>query len=819
MVKPGPPTSTAAHAAILQAYRKYLLDDCGETTIEGMRGVADTAQGRFDLERVFVPMRLIPADPSQRDESEVSSGPPPPRPFAEVFGETRRLALLALPGGGKTMLLKRLAVAYADPQRRGKSSDQLPDIDLIPVLIRCRDWRDRIDRPLFALFDDIASLTGHRELEELGEALLPRLELGSVLLLVDGLNEIHDAVQRSSFIGNLCEFLSKYDRVRIVITSREAGFDLVADDVATVCQRFRVAALDKPAIDLLARHWHTLTTDDSPQSLVEASHFVDTILQSEALGRLAENPLLLTMLLVVKHGSGGLPLDRLTLYERAVDVLLNTWNNRGHAPLGWDETVPTLAYIARQMLLKGKKTASESELLELIQAARDTVPSIHLYASTSPLLFLRSVELRSSLLLEGGKTVEHGRPVPLYQFRHLTFQEYLAAVAIYEGYYFGFQTNDTILTTLAENLLADDWKEVVPMAATLAKRRAQPLIAELLNKASYLQAEVERGNFDINDWSNIPRSFPSPVARLLRCLVEGAEAEPQTINSALRTIAFFASGALLVHDFTALCRGPYGDDILRQAVEMASTMRWPEVTKMHFTCARIAVARAEREYWLSTSGLNKISDLLRADDLYDVARGLYTVAGLLWNVPSTIRTKGGMAVRNQLHLGLLEHHLLRHDRLLAMPAVFAWRLASSPLVADDPATYTTPQVLDKLMRLWLDAEHGALIDESASALYLRLGHPRGHWNPALEDIDIERIQARINNNDPLRSKLTQTGASLLIAFHARLSPDTDLAHNITTRLGVLPPGNRNNVVAMLRQLGPVGQRLARSLQPSTVSRS
>ena len=36
-------------------------------------------------------------------------------PVAEILRKTSRLAILAAPGGGKSTLLKRLAVAYAFP--------------------------------------------------------------------------------------------------------------------------------------------------------------------------------------------------------------------------------------------------------------------------------------------------------------------------------------------------------------------------------------------------------------------------------------------------------------------------------------------------------------------------------------------------------------------------------------------------------------------------------------------------------------------------------------------------------------------------------
>jgi hypothetical protein len=85
------------------------------------------------------------------------------------------LALLALPGGGKTLLLKRLAVAYADSARRLASEDALPDLDLVPVLIRCREWREHMERPILTLLRNLPDITGQAHLTGLSDALLPLL--------------------------------------------------------------------------------------------------------------------------------------------------------------------------------------------------------------------------------------------------------------------------------------------------------------------------------------------------------------------------------------------------------------------------------------------------------------------------------------------------------------------------------------------------------------------------------------------------------------------------------------------------------------------
>ena len=62
-----------------------------------------------------------------------------------------------------------------------------------------------------------------------------------MLLLVDGLDEIHDDALRATFVANLEAFLDKYKRIYLVVTSREAGFSLVAPTLTRFCSRWRIA--------------------------------------------------------------------------------------------------------------------------------------------------------------------------------------------------------------------------------------------------------------------------------------------------------------------------------------------------------------------------------------------------------------------------------------------------------------------------------------------------------------------------------------------------------------------------------------------------
>jgi hypothetical protein len=101
------PAAKAKYVKVLEEYRSFLLRDCGQMTIEGMRADMDTAQRRFDLERLFVPLKVLPIPPDyaasdpEREQKLLKwqEKNKDPMPFGHVFKKHRRLALLALPGG------------------------------------------------------------------------------------------------------------------------------------------------------------------------------------------------------------------------------------------------------------------------------------------------------------------------------------------------------------------------------------------------------------------------------------------------------------------------------------------------------------------------------------------------------------------------------------------------------------------------------------------------------------------------------------------------------------------------------------------------
>lgn len=785
---------------IISHYREFLVKDCGQMTIEGVRADMDIAQRKFDLERLFVPLEVspvppeIPASDPEREQKleEWREKNRAPISFGEVFAENKSLALLAFPGGGKSLLLKRLAVAYAGRDRRLASTDSLPDLDLTPVLIRCREWRAHIRLPILTLLGRIEEITGQVNLRNLGEALLPLFQDGRALLLVDGLDEIHDDADREIFVENLEGFMDEYKLTRVVVTSREAGFGLVAPSIARFCDRWRIAPLNSEAIGTLCNHWTELMSGSSAEALIESQDLAKGLLNNASLHRLAENPLLLTMLLVVKHGAGRLPLDRVGLYGRAAEVLLDTWNIKGHEPLNLKEAIPQLACVAFQLMRTGKQTATAKELLALLEEARQKIPQIHRYARDTADKFLKRVELRSSLLLEAGHQLEDGNTVPFYQFRHLTFQEYLAAVAVAEGHYFEYQVSDTVLTPLQNVLTADEWKEVVPMAAVLARKQAEPLISALVMEG----VKLKEANADLTSESGT--GLPPPIGRLMQCLVEEAQATPETLTAALQLIAFFSAGCRTGDDWSALAKGPYAKELLNHTWLLYRSATSPPSMLVRNSLATISYLREPRSYWESADGKDEIEWLLDQADAESVALGLMTMIGSIM-----FRSDDSIEMKPKVPIASIERHFFHDVFELWEPAVWAWSLTR---YWEKLSTIPSTSVLDRLLVLWFSSRGKREGVIAGLALTTIIGLPRNAWAVNLANDERETIRKILSSPSDIHRDYEQASACVL-AFHAArlVVPDEVLVRSFGSLDAISQTEDR--LEGALRQFGSAGEKV------------
>lgn len=489
-LKPALPAETIRQATA--AYLTYLADRHFYLNLKGM-GVSDRIPLKLKLLDLYVPlkarMELPEGDTWNRDLSlagrEITDHEQEilhfgePLSLIQILKQHAGMVVLGDPGAGKTTFLKYLALKLA----RGEGNEVGLE-NYLPILLPLAAFANALQTRDIALDDFIAEyFEGTGADLPIGDMLSEALKAGRALILLDGLDEVRDLNMRNTVVERVVDFYTFHHREgnKFVITSRVVGYRVVrpsAEDLAECT----IVDFEDDEIKEFITHW-TSALEKQAQGNTSIAHddaenekreLLDAIHQNPGVRQLASTPLLLTILALMKRQGVMLPERRVQLYDQYVNTLLSTWNRArslsGRAP-GRDideiQTVRILAPLALWMHeispgvgLVGREDMRR-KLEELFLERGDVSPH---YAARQ---FLQDVREHAALLLERGPGE--------YGFIHLTFEEYLAAVALaLKG-----QGNSTpIIEILSEHVGEQAWREVTLLTiGYLGLRQQLPRVA------------------------------------------------------------------------------------------------------------------------------------------------------------------------------------------------------------------------------------------------------------------------------------------------------------------------------------------------------
>ncbi len=432
-----------------QCYLDYLIDTYRYLELKGM-GVLDRVAVQLELSELFVPLEARPELPegqsgqpdgrvAGRSLGAMSSGDAAPRlgaasPVLDMIAEHDGLVVLGDPGSGKTTLLKYLAVAMA----RGESLS----LDLgprLPVVVPLSAYANALEDDENCRIDTfvgqyVVAQGGERVM---GDVVRASIEAGKSLLLLDGLDEVRDMGLRDTVARRVKSFFAFQRKAgnKFVITSRIVGYrevrpvteglaectlvDFGDDEVATFVRQWTAA---------LERRAKGETRAAEVDAEAERVALLAAVRANDGVRKLAANPLLLTILALMKRQGVTLPERRVELYEHYVRTLLSGWNRaRGldRSDLAEPDVVETLRSLAPLALwmhtedpgmgLVGAEPL-QRKLDELFTKAKAPDPTRAARA------FLDDVHKHTGVLIERGNR--------RYGFAHLTFEEYLCGVAM-----------------------------------------------------------------------------------------------------------------------------------------------------------------------------------------------------------------------------------------------------------------------------------------------------------------------------------------------------------------------------------------------------
>jgi formylglycine-generating enzyme required for sulfatase activity len=460
-------------ARVTERYLEHLVDRYRYLDFRGM-GVSDRAPLRLPLLDMYVPLKARIDTPEGETWERVHvAGRAPcdeervalrrlsePRPVLDLLKHNDGLVLLGDPGAGKTTFVKFAALALATGQ-----GEALGLGARLPVLLPVSAYASALAAGDISLIPFIARYYHDRGVELPLEGMLEEaFGKGGVLLFLDGLDEVRELERRHLVVERVRDFYSFHRKAgnKFVLTSRIVGYREVRPAAEGLAE-CTLVDFDDAEIESFVGRWTAAVEKaaggETRVAALEAQRERDELLASirrnPGVRSLASNPLLLTILALMKRQGVSLPERRVHLYETYIETLLKHWNlarslgGRSGRDLDLVETMKILPPLALWMhrASPGVGLVREGDLLRELE--RIYQERRHEDPAAAARHFLEDVREHTALLLDRG-----GRQ---YGFIHLTFQEYLAAVALAQK---GQQGIEPVVEALAEHVGQPTWHEV-----------------------------------------------------------------------------------------------------------------------------------------------------------------------------------------------------------------------------------------------------------------------------------------------------------------------------------------------------------------------
>lgn len=305
--------------------------------------------------------------------------------------------------------------------------------------------------------------------------------------------------------------------------------------------------------------------------------------------------------------------------------------------------------------------------------------------------------------MQTGRALVDGELQEVYEFRHLTFQEFLAARGYAQEQHPRRNDEPTLVTLLTPHFEDERWREVIPLAAVLANRKAESIVKELIARSPQVFHRRNRER---------PSGF-SCIILLTQCILDEVIISTNTLDEALKKIA--VSLRVFRHqdgkNIAKLRRSKFGERFTSLALERFSTgtTDWED----YLTAAAGADISFENPPYSSESMPSFIDSLITAlggDKVQRIQAALdFMMCAFYWatNRDNNRPQRHNQDLQVKLSLGQVE--LLRRcfDEMLAvddLPSqlVACWALAwgGQELLA---SVRPRPETLNRMFCIWYSA--------------------------------------------------------------------------------------------------------------------
>ena len=430
------------NADALRRYQEALKEELGTISLLGIPMLESVP---VNLTDTFVPLHISDIWRSEKryirqTETQSSS---PEKVMSVAFTNNRLLLVIGDLGSGKTTLLKYYALSCLDNKGYKKLGFKKPVVVLyLPLRELMRAERGDYESLPF----NLSAWSDKHSLNVSESFFSDWLHTRQTLLLLDGLDEIREPEQRVKACYWIDQVVNAFPKTRVVVTSRSTGYrkddgielqslhvradimDFSPEQQAAFLHRwFKAAFLAELPPDRAEKaEWQK----QQKEKAAKIEKAIVTFLAEESNKRLrllAGVPLLLQIMAMLWKERNYLPKSRVELFDVAIKYILDYRDRRRKISLllSAEDALRVLSPVALWMQEELQTDEADRETMqEKMQELLNTLNhSLDTRNNSLPATdFCRNLVDRAGLLVEYGEKE--------YVFRHKSFREYLASVAL-----------------------------------------------------------------------------------------------------------------------------------------------------------------------------------------------------------------------------------------------------------------------------------------------------------------------------------------------------------------------------------------------------